>query len=86
MVADIEPLNAMIEQIGLAVAQGAVRQQGGQLWLLHRPGGGLIVRMQVPAVTATQAGAFLSERNDDIVSRRIMSKPPACWKPNTMPS
>jgi len=48
MVADIEPLNAMIEQIGLAVAQGAVRQQGGQLWLLHRPGGGLIVRMQCP--------------------------------------
>ncbi len=39
--------------LGLAVVQGAVRQHGGQLWLLDRPGGGLIVRMQVPAVAAT---------------------------------
>jgi K+-sensing histidine kinase KdpD len=53
MVADIEPLNAMIEQIGLAVVQGAVRQHGGQLWLLHRRSGGLIGRMQLPVVTAT---------------------------------
>jgi len=39
--------------LGLAVVHGAVRQHGGQLWLLDRPGGGLIVRVQVPAVAAT---------------------------------
>jgi len=54
MLADIEPMNAMIEQVlGLAVVQGAVRQHGGQLWLLHRRSGGLIGRMQLPVVTAT---------------------------------
>ena len=34
--------------LGLAVVQGAVRQHGGHLDLLDRPGGGLIVRMQLP--------------------------------------
>jgi len=34
--------------LGLSVVQGAVRQHGGQLDLLDRPGGGLIVRMQLP--------------------------------------
>jgi signal transduction histidine kinase len=34
--------------LGLAVVQGAVRQHGGQLQLLDRPGGGLIVRLRFP--------------------------------------
>ncbi|WP_411852717.1 ATP-binding protein [Stenotrophomonas sp. LGBM10] len=34
--------------LGLAVVQGAVRQHGGQLLLLDRPGGGLIVRLRFP--------------------------------------
>ncbi|WP_312710586.1 ATP-binding protein, partial [Stenotrophomonas sp.] len=34
--------------LGLAVVQGAVRQHGGQLQLVDRPGGGLIVRLCFP--------------------------------------
>ncbi|WP_455947425.1 hypothetical protein [Lelliottia jeotgali] len=35
------------------MVQGAVRQRGGQLSLLDRPGSGLIVRLKLPAVAAT---------------------------------
>lgn len=35
--------------LGLAVAQGAARAHGGELLLLDRPGGGLVVRIRLPA-------------------------------------
>lgn len=39
--------------LGFAVVQGAVRQRGGQLSLLDRPGSRLIVRLELPAIAAT---------------------------------